>query len=204
MKSINFTAIEILPALLSKKKVQMIEPAWKEKYVGCDCKTNFGFPCRVCDNSYIERTHKSARFKVGDQVELYWMQRSKDDWFCKQCGNAHDLIKSDREIGTSIEPYCMTCKDYVWDFNKLLGTAEITEVFKIEMNNESAHTAVGGHDGYDTFYLMPGYKLYEKTIKEFAKASGFPSAKEMFAYFDKKYDLTNPKQFWVYRWKWLK
>ena len=40
--------------------------------------------------------------------------------------------------------------------------------------------------------------------EDLAKRDGFVSAKEMFKTLDKMYDLSNPKQFYVYRWEWLK
>ena len=34
-----------------------------------------------------------------------------------------------------------------------------------------------------------------------AKKDGFESQKDMFTWFDKRYYLSEPKEFWVYRWK---
>ena len=36
-----------------------------------------------------------------------------------------------------------------------------------------------------------------------AKLDGFKSAEEMFSTLDKIYNLGKPKQFWVYRWRWM-
>lgn len=40
-------------------------------------------------------------------------------------------------------------------------------------------------------------------VINFTEHDGFNSAKDMFAYFDKAYDLSMPRTFHVYRWKWL-
>ena len=73
-----------------------------------------------------------------------------------------------------------------------------------ENNEFYVHTAVGGTVGYDTFYLIPGYEGYEKNINDLAKKDGFSSAEQMFSYFDKNYDLSSPREFHVYRWRWMK
>lgn len=36
------------------------------------------------------------------------------------------------------------------------------------------------------------------------RLEGFISGTSMFSYLNKKYDLSNSKEFWVYRWKWIK
>lgn len=76
-KILNFTAVEILPALLSKAKTQTIRPAWVK------------FNCKNCDESKEKYNHiaeKPARFKVGDEVKLMWNQRSKYFLFNKETG----------------------------------------------------------------------------------------------------------------------
>ena len=75
-------------------------------------------------------------------------------------------------------------------FSKVLGEAEITEVFKIIMG------------------LTPegqGYVDTEKLIdyEILAKMDGFKTLEHMMAWFDNRYDLSQPKPFWVYRWRWL-
>ena len=213
MKTINFSVKEILPSLLDKSKLQIIRPAWKEKL-----NNSLADPDIIIVNTkfkdipYNEWNEKPPRFKVGEKVKIMWDQESKYDWFCKHCGEAKHLdkrISTDKKIGDVLKRVCLnyraTSKDY---FNKTLGTVEITEVFKMEVSKEGnefdAHTAVGGHDGFDSFYLIPGYKGYEKAIKDLAKKDGFSSAEQMFKVLDQMYDLSSPKEFYVYRWKWKK
>ena len=152
MKILNFSVVEILPALLDKSKTQTIRPAFK-------------------DNK-----EKPARFKVGEKVKLMWKQRSKRKLFCKKCGYNCFQVKN------KITEKC----DGTTFFKKKLGIVEITEVFKIEMWT--------GND----VPLITGYKL--KGTYKLARRDGF---KDLFNWFHKKYDLSEPKQFWVYRWKWL-
>ena len=60
MKVINFTAVEVLPALLAGTKTQT-----------------------------IRLLKGKPRINVGDEVQLMWHQRTspKDSWFCSECGN---------------------------------------------------------------------------------------------------------------------
>ena len=39
-------------------------------------------------------------------------------------------------------------------------------------------------------------------LENLSRFDGFKSSEQMFAYFNKKYDLNTPKQFYVYRWRW--
>ena len=89
-------------------------------------------------------------FKVGEQVKLYWNQRSKEKWFCGYCGKGQTYkMKCGTEICCEERRYHPWTKEtynimanstaHGWlapsnIFNKHLGTAEITEVFKIEMD----------------------------------------------------------------------
>ena len=176
MKVLNFTIINILPALLNKTKCSTIRPAWEEKK---DDVLVGNFPpygnLYKAQNKLIE---KPPRFKVGDKVKLLWNQRSKYSWFCSECGK-----------GTLLGGECCNNR-YI--FNKHLGNAEITEVFKIKMNMK---------DNY--FKLNLPLELLNESQDRIAKFDGFKSPKEMFSYFDKKYDLSQPKQFYTYRWRWL-
>ena len=177
MKIISFSAVEILPSLLNKTKTQTIRPAWK--YV------------KVLDTGYEAIRDKPARFKVGDKVKLIWKQRSpKNSWFCSICGRQQvPLIDSSH---TPMHPHLFHYMNpNKTMFHKILGTATITEVFKIEM---------GKYAGPDGYFVGTPHKDTPQP-KELAKRDGFKSAKEMFKWFDKHYGLSQPKNFWVYRWK---
>ncbi len=193
MKIINFTAIEILPALLSKKKTQTIRPAWKEYE----------------DNKGIEFL-KPPRFKVGEQVKLMWNQRSKHKLFWLCCGKPF-LFKE------QIMHYCDKSKEICMggmNFNKLLGKAEITEVFEIEMgfgNAKGVRPVPYIEDEHGRWYVtLLDYALSKMSKKlqqinngrKLYAYDGFSSAEKLFKYFDKAYDLSNPKEFYVYRWIW--
>ena len=106
-KIIRFSAVEILPALLSKKKTQTIRPAWLQGAYIKDYKE--------------ELKPTLPRFKKGEEVKLYWKQRSTYTHFCKFCGRG-------------VKPFqiCEKCQEGML-FNKILGLAEITEVFEVEM-----------------------------------------------------------------------
>ena len=170
MKIINFSAIEILPALLARTKTQTIRPAW----------TFTKFTKKNIVNYSIE---KPARFKVGDKIQIMWKQRGtpKDAMFCNKCG-------SNNVVNRVMDWFCQNCYNYTNIFPKILGTATITEVFQIEMGKD---------------YVIWGFEGEEPLNEEsLANRDGFNSAEEMFSFFDNNYNLSSPKKFWVYRWRW--
>ena len=82
---------------------------------------------------------------------------------------------------------------------------KITEVFKIEMWYVFENTFKN--------IRYPNLKVIQpngtKTISiqqttAIAKRDGFSSAEQMFKTLDKMYDLKQAKQFWIYRWRWIK
>jgi len=125
--------------------------------------------------------------------------------FCKHCGKGIPILE-----GNVLDNcFCdYPHKDYPLDtFHKFLGTAEITEVFKIEMFKKQYGPALPGFevdcDKWNNFLPFGMSDEYAPMLSELAKLDGFKSAEDMFKWFDEKYDLSKPKQFWVYRWKWL-
>ena len=167
MKTINFNAIEVLPSLLDKSKTQTIRPAWKSIW-GVAPSVEF-------------TESKQPRFKVGDEVKLMWNEKSKAEWFDRTKGEGLDI----KQIKPDFKCMC---------FNKLLGTATITQVFEIEMWKTIA--------GFRT--ITNGKIAYDESNKDLAKRDGFKSAEEMFKWFDKNYDLSKARRFYVYRWRWNK
>jgi len=179
MKILNFSAIEILPSLLNKSKQQTIRPAWKE----------------YKDNKGVEFL-KPPRFKVGEVVKLVWNQRSKYKWFWRgYICMGKSMLGEEVEQTQKILPHHRK-----WHFNKLLGTAEITEVFKIEMDRFKLKMP---HPSSFFEYKVDDWSRFGQASNYLAKRDGFNSAEELFTYFDKKYNLSQAKEFWVYRWKWI-
>lgn len=168
MKIINFTAVEILPKLLSKEKTQTIRPVWNK------------------DKPYL---------KVGDKVQIMWNQRSKFKWFNRYTGKGTGLKSGNKSLP-------------IFEFiTKQLGTAEITQVFKIEMYEDGDFTTYPC--GYGVMKIdnegkwIKRMDLWDiKLADRFAKRDGFKSIRDMFNWFDKQYSLDKPKQFYVYRWVW--
>jgi hypothetical protein len=78
MKVLSFSAIEILPALLNKTKIQTIRPAWFGKW-----QTIKGMNGEIPTVYY-----KTPRFKSGEEIRLEWKSRNspKGSWFCSKCG----------------------------------------------------------------------------------------------------------------------
>ena len=85
---------------------------------------------------------------------------------------------------------------------KRLGTGSVTYIFKIEMwkhfNGIRDHFIVRHCELKKEFGDETDY------VERLAKADGFNSTEEFFNFFDKNYDLTIPKPFFVYRGGWDK
>ena len=83
MKLLNFSAVGVLPSLLDKSKTQTIRPAWEWNEGYYKNKDNILDSRRTCGegccNDFMEK--KPARFKVVDNVQLMWNQRSKYRFF---------------------------------------------------------------------------------------------------------------------------
>lgn len=139
--------------------------------------------CQTIRPAWKGNIKKEARFEVGEKVKLLWNQRSRYNWFCLECRTRFTDLKKDF-LADAIR--CLDCNKPA--FNKHLGNVEITEVFKIEM-----------WIGNDAPFIS-GYSLSES--KKLAELDGFQSYKD-FVNFFLRYDLSEPKQFWVYRWRWL-
>jgi len=165
-KYLNNTCKEVLPDFLDKSKCQTIRRGWEN--------------CKQCDKGYLYhneehpkvncpnchgtfRIDKPAKFKVGDNVKIYW---DKDN---------------------------QTKHQHIW---KELGVVEITEVFQIEIRKIGECQFRYVHSEH--WWSQEGGRALE-----LAESDGFKSAKDMFKYFDKQYDLSEPRKFWVYRWRWL-
>ncbi len=205
MGAISFSVLKILSSLLDKSKTQTIRPAWNTKEPLIRSRT---VPWGDIKQAIF---NKPPRFKVGDKVKLYWKQRSKYQWFCKWCGDAlvpdedslmtcNDCLNSiDRDVLNKYE-MCQRRGQTIPKaiiFNKLLGTAEITEVFEIEM-----HFTPFENMGKACIIKMKD-SLFSDRAK-IAELDGFKDTVSMFKVLDKIYDLKEPKKFYVYRWKWLK
>lgn len=204
MKIINFSVVEILPHLLNKTKTQTIRPAWKEELGNPLADQDIiSVNTRYKEIPYKKWNEKPPRFKVGDHVQLYWKQRGKYKWFCQACGVPA------KEDGSKI-----SCEHHGYDtFNKLLGTAKITEVFKIEMYKTYFKYQVTGKgqwlscdDEYDLkqFAKRDGFRDGVIPIKAGVSGSYFveTAVEQMFKTIDKMYDLSSPKTFYIYRWVW--
>lgn len=201
MKTLNFTATEILSKLLSKEKTQTIRKAWKicewcygKGVIGGDLDE---YNCKCGDAKGV--ISKPPTYKVGDKVQLMWEKDMPERSFCTGCGNPM----------TKLDGYCKwggcNKKMFTSIFNKILGTGTITEVFEIEMRKDNKRP-IGLY--YIKEFPIPTHRIvmgciqYPKFINDFAERDGFPNSEAMFKWFDEKYDLSEPKKFYVYRWGW--
>lgn len=182
----NNTCVEILESLLSKKKTQSLRKAWKQ----CDeCDAENLSNCRYCKGT--DMLEKPAKYKVGEKVQMVWDKDNESRWFasCNNCSLGILPLTNYINIpleGNRIEGVCPVCiKEGFYGFNKNLGTVEITEVFKVRMFKNRLETP------------------FMQNTEQIAKQDGFKSVEDMFTYFDKTYNLSVPREFWVYRMRWL-
>jgi len=188
MKQLNFTCKEKLQFLLKKECTQTIRKAWEDH---CSKKGK-------CSNKNVRRKGiiyqhkcKPPKFKIGDEAELFWNKDSEFKWFCKLCGKPVEKTKG-YFICRSKHLRRRGTEEINSHFLKNLGKIKITEVFEIEMSKDKIIS-------YELNSNVP--ILLDRSVRDdFAKLDGFKSAKNMFAYFDKNYNLSSPKKFHVYRW----
>jgi hypothetical protein len=191
MKAMSFSAVEILPALLSHEKTQTIRPDF--------------FVCKMCGvvEGQCPHRQKLSYYKVGDVIQLLWKQRTspKDSWFCSKCGQQitgyTNRTLQDPPINSwvgethFIDRIMKPCGCTSTQFPKIIGKVKITEVFQIEM--------------WETLSL---FGVEPNTINQYElfKRDGFKSTEEGQRYFSYNYGLRKgggPFRFEVRRWEWL-
>ncbi len=175
MKQIKNNCVEVLPSLLDKSKTQIIRPAFNI----------------VKKPLAVGIKHN----KEGIPTEL--VNKYYDVMFWKpskyKVGEKCVLVwNGDMELYHKLTK-CKVVHKLGYPIR--LGEVEITEVFEIYM-------AIGKI----TNELM----INGRDAQEIWKKDGFKSGKEFIIssinheYFNDNYDLSSPKKFYIYRWKWLK
>lgn len=191
MGALNFSAVEILPALLNRTKDQTIRPAWKESKRAKPVADviNENIVSQITDKAKLVFTEPvPPRFSVCEYAAIYWKQRTTPGgcMFCRDCGMPSKVTGDKRSL------YCDTegCKKS-GHFPKIVGYGIISEVFKVTMYRDSN----------GTFYCrdVHGEECHNARL---AERDGFGSVVKMFWWLHNHYGLDTPKDFWVYRWKW--
>ena len=121
---------------------------------------------------------KQPEHSKDDIVEYGWDLESEYEWF--------DKLSLDGKV------YSKSIQNLL--FNKNLGNIKITEVFEIEMYYkpiEKGRKACILHCVDLASSFSDRHKIAVK--------DGFKDQLEMFKWFDKKYDLSSPRKFYVYR-----
>lgn len=199
MKVLNNTCVEVLPALLEffetkgkSGKCQTIRSAWSVLEKTHNCFRGI----KLAPIHHKEIISMPASCKVGDKRQMHWKSRGTptDAMFCKLCGERACLAPG-------IGHYCPKKKcenDADGDvFSKRLGVVEITDVFKVVMSKYSEK----GVPFVDRSYtIQPPLKKRDGNLEQ---RDGFKNFDEFFNYFDKAYDLSVPKPFWVNRYKYI-
>jgi len=199
-KPLNFTCKEKLSHLLSLKKGDELQTIRLVKYGKEVSNWEYGKKDKV----KLSGIPKPPKYKVGDVVDMVWDLENKEEWFCKRHGNPIMTKFSNLDKDFKIDyMYAKNFRfgkecgctppviyhemqremfDYIF-FNKNLGKIKITEVFKIEMDKFSIKRL--------------DKRLY--SVTQLAQRDGLKDWPELKNYIDKKYDLSTPKEFYVYR-----
>jgi hypothetical protein len=198
MPALSFSEVRFVRAILEGRKTQSIRPLF----------------CNLCPKKIIkngvhwgtEVTYKHGkhkpRLKKGDIVKCYFKQRStpKDSWFCLECGKIAELEELENLDETWI---CPDHKLIGGAFPKHFATVKITDVFEIEMGKKKVIIyGTGEKVEYWDWNRTDLYNCYVKFSDKyinFPKKDGFKDAKEMFNWFHKKHDLSEPRKFAVYK-----
>ena len=175
MPALSMSCVNILPALLNLRAYNNNE--------------KLPFPDHPIKFSTIRPLPKDGkpRLKVGDEVKIYWKQRTtpKNSWFCGGCGKISELATTTNGRMKSVICPENDNKRYIV-FPKLITTVKITKVDIIEMwmgNGEP---------------LITGNRLQE--TKKIARIDGFRHHLEFLKFFVNNYDLKEPKKFVRYYW----
>ena len=219
MKIINITCVEKLQSLLDKSCSQTIRPAWNNSFTK-DAISFVRAPTVLASKLNPLVIEKPPKFKVKEKVKLMWNQRSKYDWFCRDCGEGIDGYIT-KYRGTNVFRHnglhdCFKKNqhpdflDLIFSdnsvFNKLLGTAEINEILKINMGKDIVNRNYQSlsHTGQWISCKIPQAN-YENWLKDLALRDGFKGntrVTKMFKVIDNFYDLKSIKPFYPYRWLW--
>ncbi len=179
MKTLNNTCLEVLSALLDKTKTQTMRKAWQTGYL-----------TRYDETLESHRTiPKDSKFKVGDEVIITWDIDNRKDWFFKESGL--EVLGKITDTEKSVRLLRHPREGNLPIFNKYLGKAVITEVFKIK---------AGLHNGQG--YIESDDKKVIDDTDNIARKDGFKTIEHLLSWIDDKYNLSTPKEFWVYRWGW--
>lgn len=201
MKIISFSATFKLQQLLNKECCQTIRPLW------CRCGS-----CKIeeklSDKKLNMHDNKKPRFKVSEKIKLMWQQRSpyKKFNYCSKCPTVWSTVF---EMGVPPLDFsadrCEKCGSKFIAFNKILGEGEITEVFEIDMGKKFGFFINMGIETTSRHGSLTDDGQYSRalTYEKIARRDGFKTVEKMFAWFDEQYDLTTPKRFATYRWRWL-
>jgi len=198
MRIISFSEVRFTRDILLGKKTQTIRPLWK----------GFRLPLGgMTSKEDVELILKKPIHKVGDKVKLVYKQRGypSDMWFCGTCGKTKYSGELQPDGTIKIKSFHVECNCGTReDFPKHFATAEITDVFEIEMENAGTTILREKIIPIQQIRVLhktePIYK-FDNFPDLFAKADGFKNFEDMFQWFDKAYDLSQPKRFAVYRWK---
>ena len=183
MKRLPFSVLDILPGLLDHKKDQTIRLA---KLPLLNNEGNV----RVMDTD-ADIPFRPCHYKVGEILLPTWKIRNspKNALFCERCGKE---AYYDKQV--------LHCPEHGeihgWDvFHKIMGKVQVTDVFLIRM-----------WKSFGVYYASSGKKaILGDNLAQLAyrDSGGRWTINDMFAKFDKMYDLSIEKPFWVIRWKWL-
>ena len=185
----NFTAVEILPALLNKTKVCTTRKAFKIEIEIIDVMN--GQP--VEKENIVERPSK---YQTGDIVNAVWDKDSESNYFNSKNGKEiigfkDAILRLEKEINNG------EGKGF---FYKTLGKVRIKSVEKIKISKDTS----GLHKPKYFISVQDSDGEFNDILeKPFAKKEGFESVEIMFRWFEKYADLTTGKEFWTYSLEWI-
>jgi len=177
MPALSMSCVNILPALLNLRAYNNNE--------------KLPFPDHPIKFSTIRPLpkDKKPRLKVGDEVKIYWKQRTtpKNSWFCGGCGKISEVATTtNRKIGFVICSERPSLYAVFAVFPKLITTVKITKVDIIEMWMGNGEPLITGNTLRET--------------KKIARIDGFRHHLQFMKFFIDNYNLKEPKKFVRYYW----
>ena len=141
------------------------------------------------------RPIRKRSFKVGDKLVLYWKQRTKK--CCGSCLHFKILKNQTYDYWCNCKKFGFTdrdrCDDLCRDYNHKIGvfTCTIAEIIELSIDD-------GDPTKWHINWITP-HGIFD-SADNLAIKDGFSCAEQMFEWFDKEHDLSEPKRFQVIRW----
>ena len=220
------TAQELIPNM----KEMLLNGEKRQTIRLCRCNQPVGLRATLKHALVKKKVCKWHKLKIGDTLHQYWKPRTKKQWKKRSRDGFPSAYHKENQIFLDWEGddwvnifrvnnkvfqtrTTHTKKIFLEQVGgcEFLGLGEVTEIINVEMWKGAK--AQYGHDCFcinislydQTYEYCTGFEgSFDKPtriVKDLAKRDSFKNVEDMFKFFDKVYDLSEPKKFVIIRWR---